>query len=103
MLADVHLWLSEELELPLKFDDKIPHAHKMQRGKQIAAYLRALRGYIPGIRSHLLRYSRSREGRKILIRPAAYKVDEKVLLRAVQFHNAGTVRQHSSIVSMVLM
>jgi hypothetical protein len=88
-VSPAFLVYGEELKLPLQFDDKTPPANQIQHRDQIAHRLRALRGYIPGLRASLFRYARDTEGRKILIRPQAYKLEEKVLFRAVKYDKAG--------------
>jgi RNase H-like domain found in reverse transcriptase/Integrase zinc binding domain/Integrase core domain/Reverse transcriptase (RNA-dependent DNA polymerase) len=78
----------EELQLPIMFDPETP-TNQVQHKQQIAARLQALRSFIPGLRTSQFRYSLTKEGKKILIRPTKYKIDEKVLLRTSKFDKAG--------------
>ena len=78
----------EELQLPIMFDPETP-TNQIQHKKQIANHLRALRSFVPGLRTSQFHFSMNKEGKKILIRPTKYKNDEKVLLRALKYDKAG--------------
>lgn len=78
----------EELKLPIMFDPATP-ANQIQHKEQIADRLRALRSFVLGLRTSQFRFSMTKEGRKILIRPTKYQNDEKVLLRASKYDKAG--------------
>jgi hypothetical protein len=78
----------EELQLPIMFDNTIP-TNQIQHRDQITERLKAIRSYIPGLRTSQFRYAVTKEGKKILIRPTKYTVDEKVLLRNSKYDKAG--------------
>jgi hypothetical protein len=79
----------EELSLPILFDSAQSPSNQIQHKEQIANRLTALRAFVPGLRTAQFKYSVDKEGRKVLIRPTQYKVDEKVLLRVSKFDKAG--------------
>lgn len=87
-VSPAFLLYGEELKLPLQFDPSSV-TNQIQQRDQIAAHLSALRGFILGLRTSRFRYAQDTEGPKILVRPAAYKINEKVLLRASKFDNPG--------------
>ena len=80
----------EELQLPIMFDNNTPvPTNQIQHRDQITERLKALRALIPGLRTSQFRFSVTREGKKILIRPTKYNVDERVLLRVSKYDKAG--------------
>lgn len=79
----------QELQLPIMFEETTPPVNQIQHKDQITNRLRALRSFIPGLRTSQFRFSVTKEGRKILIRPTKYQVNEKVLLRVSKFDKAG--------------
>jgi hypothetical protein len=84
------LVFGEELKLPILFDsDTSTPSNQIQHKEQITNRLRALRSFIPGLRTSQFKFSVTKEGKKILIRPTKYKIDDKVLLRVSKYDKAG--------------
>lgn len=75
----------EELKLPILYEQTGQPKNQIQHKEQISNRLRALRAFVPGLRNSQFRFSVNKEGRKILIRPSKYKVNEKVLLRVSKY------------------
>jgi hypothetical protein len=78
----------EDLVLPFQYSEK-PPVNSIQHKEQILSRLQALRQYIPGLRNSHVRFAETREGKKILIRPMAYKVGESVWLRHTALDKPG--------------
>jgi hypothetical protein len=88
-ISPAMLVYSEELKLPILFENTTPPSNQIQHKEQISNRLSNLRSFIPGLRTSQFKYSVDKEGRKTLIRPTKYKVDENVLLRVSKFDKAG--------------
>jgi hypothetical protein len=79
----------EDLKLPMHYQENPAPSNQIQHKEQITNRLKALRSFVPGLRTSQFKYSVDKEGRKVLIRPTKYQIDEKVLLRVSKFDKAG--------------
>ena len=70
-ISPAMLIYGEKLKLPIMFDPQTP-SNQIQHKEQIADRLRALKAFVPGLRTSQFKFSVTKEGKKILIRPAKY-------------------------------
>ena len=92
-VSPAYLVYGENIALPFLHSHQPPPAPRDQvsHKKQIHDRLAYLREAIPGLRGAHHQFARTKEGRKVLIRPAKYNVGDEVLLR-----NSGNVLGYGS-------
>ena len=82
-VSPAYLVYGENIALPFLHSHQPPPTPRDQvtHKKQISDRLAYLREAIPGLRGAHHRFARTREGRKVLVRPTKYNVGDEVLLR----------------------
>src|SRR5208282_2131104 len=82
-VSPAYLVYGENIALPFLHSHQSPPTPRDQvtHKKQILDRLAYLREAIPGLRGAHHQFARTREGRKVLVRPTKYNVGDEVLLR----------------------